>query len=363
MAKVKRRTWKNKDGSQGQNWVLDYTDITGKRVMKGGFKTKADAQKALNKVLIAKDSGSSCIIDEKLTFERAAIEYIELHANIYCKSSTIKGYNSYLKNHLLPYFGKIKLVNITPKSINEYISFQLKGHLSRNSINKHLILLGGIFSKQVNEGIIIHNPVRKVKKLKIIHKEMSFLNKNDVKEFLKIAEVTYPDFYPLLLTAITTGMRRGELLGLTWDCINWQSKRIRVHKSLYRNKLIDPKSHNSIRNIDMPDKLISTLRQWQQICPEGEKNLVFPNSVGEFLDADNMIKRRFLPCLKLAGINAIRFHDLRHTYTSILIAENVPLKYIQSHLGHSSIQVTMDRYGHLLPEVYQKGIEAFDKFI
>ena len=93
-------------------------------------------------------------------------------------------------------------------------------------------------------------------------------------------------------------------------------------------------------------------------CPNGKMNLVFPDSNGNPMDADNMIHRFFKPMLVKAKIDSIRFHDLRHTYASLLISKNVPIKYIQSQLGHSSIQVTMDRYGHLMQEVHDLGVSA-----
>jgi integrase len=92
-------------------------------------------------------------------------------------------------------------------------------------------------------------------------------------------------------------------------------------------------------------------------------NLLFPNADGKPMDPDNMIKRRFDPVISKAKIEKIRFHDLRHTSVSMLIAKNVPVKYIQKQVGHTSIQVTMDRYGHLLPEVEQQGIDAINNIL
>ncbi|MDI6690007.1 MAG: site-specific integrase [Actinomycetota bacterium] len=97
--------------------------------------------------------------------------------------------------------------------------------------------------------------------------------------------------------------------------------------------------------------LISVLKRHRLSCPPSELDLVFPNKEGKIMDAENMGRRHFLPALRRAGLRKIRFHDLRHTYTSLLIAQGENLKFIQQQLGHSSLQVTLDRYGHLMPQV------------
>jgi len=94
----------------------------------------------------------------------------------------------------------------------------------------------------------------------------------------------------------------------------------------------------------------------------GEKNLVFSNVNQNYLDPDNLIKRRFEPLMKKTGLE-IRFHDLRHTYASMLIAKNIPIKYIQNQLGHSSIQMTLDQYGHIMPETHEQAVQALESIV
>lgn len=100
--------------------------------------------------------------------------------------------------------------------------------------------------------------------------------------------------------------------------------------------------------------------EWRLACPHSELNLVFPNSNGNYQSADNLAKRRFLPALNRAGIDKIRFHDLRHTYASLLLANGAPMKYVQHQLGHSSITMTMDLYTHLLLEVNDKCVNLLN---
>ena len=103
--------------------------------------------------------------------------------------------------------------------------------------------------------------------------------------------------------------------------------------------------------------------EWRLACPHSELNLVFPNSNGNYQSADNLAKRRFLPALNRAGIDKIRFHDLRHTYASLLLANGAPMKYVQHQLEHSSITMTMDLYTHLLLEVNDKCVNLLNNIV
>ena len=179
--------------------------------------------------------------------------------------------------------------------------------------------------------------------------------------FLKLKKFI-PDFYPLLFTALFTGMRQGELLGLTWSSINWIKGKIKVDKNYTHDRVGTPKT-NKIRYVDMSNELAKVLKEWRLACPHSDLDLVFPNSEGLHFDANNMLKRRFKPALKRAGIDEIRFHDLRHTYASLLLANGAQMKYVQSQLGHASITMTMDLYTHLLPEVNDKCVNLLNNIV
>lgn len=360
MAKVKKRSWKNKDGTKTQIWYLDYKDAFGNRKREGSYRIKADAEAALSKIQNDINTGNGFTQDKNKTFGEAAQSFLDLHASLHCKPSTYNGYANYIKIHLNPFFGKMKLIDIIPNSINLFIKKKQESGLSNNTINKMLILMGSVYQHMLDNGIVFQNPLRRVKKLKVETVEMRFLETKEIPVVLDTAKKYYPDFYPLLLTAILTGMRRGEILGLTWDKVNWVTKKIYVKQSLYKGKIITPKTKTSVRKIDMADELVRVLREWKLRCPITKEDFVFPSPEGSIPDPDNFIKRRFDPVIRRAGIDKIRFHDLRHTYASVLIAKNVPIKYIMNQMGHSSSQVTLDRYGHLMPEVHEKGVEALN---
>jgi len=361
MAKVKRRTWVNKDGVKSSTWCVDYIDNAFKRVMKSGFGSRAEAEHYLAEIRIELEKGTCINKNRQLDFKTVAENFMQNYAVSYCKKSTVSGYEGYLKNHLLPYFKKYKACEITPTLIESYISsMQGKGY-KHKTINHTINLLSGIFSKAVRAGFVSYNPVTLIKRLKLPHMEMEFLDTFDIKVLLETAKTEFPTFYPLLQTAIATGMRRGELLALTWNDIDYDRKLIRVNKSYHNGRLEETKTKQSVRNICIPDNLVTVLKEWKKKAPVGK--VVFCNSVGSYQDPNNMVKRYFKPCLEKAGVKNIRFHDLRHTYASLMISKGLPIKFIQQQMGHSSIQVTLDKYGHLMPELYELGASAMNDIV
>lgn len=164
--------------------------------------------------------------------------------------------------------------------------------------------------------------------------------------------------YVFFVTAILTGMRLGELLGLQWDDVDWQAKKIRVRRALWRGKvrgkwqwiIQKPKSKAAIRDIDVSDELLRELRKYRLACPKSTHDLVFCTRDGEPLESRTLMRWHFFPALERAKLRRIRFHDLRHTYASLLISQKESPKYIQTQLGHSSIKTTFDIYGHLMEE-------------
>ena len=164
----------------------------------------------------------------------------------------------------------------------------------------------------------------------------------------------------LLLCAVLTGMRRGELLGLKWEDIDFEASKIRVRRALWRKKLITPKSRRSRRAIDLAQTLKAALAA---LPTRFEGDLVFTAVSGGPIDADNFMHRDWARVLRRSGLKSIRFHDLRPTYASLLIAQGAHPKYIQAQLGHASIQTTLDRYGHLMPQIHEAEARKLDRLV
>jgi integrase len=166
-------------------------------------------------------------------------------------------------------------------------------------------------------------------------------------------------------------MRRGELLALQWGDIDWHDSQIYVRRSLYfeahrtekkrKWRFITPKSKSSIRTINMSPTLALELKKYKLAHPAGPLDLVFAQEGGSPLEPDNLVKREFSPALRRAGLRRLPFHSLRHSFTALLIAQGENIKYIQSQLGHASIQTTLDRYGHLLPATHKEAGQRLDQ--
>jgi len=340
-------------------YEFDYKDTFGNRKTKGGFKRKVDAESFRIQLLTEITKGGQ-LQDKKMTFQKASELYLELHAIPRCRPTTVYHYQGYLKNHILPYFGHLKLIEINSIMIKQFLSDKTKTDLANSTINKFKKLMGAIFNMMMEDGIINHNPSSRIKSLKEISKiEIDPLNKEEVRSFLNKTKEVYPDFYPLAYTAIYTGMRQGELSALTWSDINWKTNKIIVSKSYTHGRLGETKTGKT-RRIDMSPVLAKVLREWKLACPVCTHNLVFPNNNGEYQDGNNMRKRHYYPALERAGLHKRRFHDLRHTYATLSFLKNVPMKYVQSQLGHSSINMTMDLYTHLLPEINEQYVAMLD---
>jgi integrase len=161
----------------------------------------------------------------------------------------------------------------------------------------------------------------------------------------------------LILCAVLTGMRRGELLGLRWEDVDLEGHRIFVRSALWRGKFVTPKSRRSRRTIDLAPTLRATLAR---LSSRFQGGLVFCNADGSPIDPDNFARRDWARVLRRAELRRIRFHDLRHTYASLLIAQGAHPKYIQAQLGHASIQTTLDRYGHLMPDAHAAEARKLD---
>ena len=334
-------------------------------------RNKKDAERRLSEILFQINNGTYRKTDDIL-FKDFAQKWIEKYATIRVKLSTLKTYQRTINCHLIPAFGEFYLRYITTERIQEFMADMLKKRKPK-TMNNTLIMLKTMFKHARKWGYVIENPAQDIENARLEHKEMDFLNPEEIRLMLKHSQ---EPFKTLFLTAILTGMRRSELLALQWGDIDWNSNTVFVRRSLYwltrkeirepENKrfvFMNPKSKRSIRAIVISPVLKKALEIHRVISPVSPYDLVFCNKKGNPLDPDSMVKREFIPTLTAAGLRKIRFHDLRHTYTTLLIAQGENIKFIQNQLGHASIQTTLDRYGHLFP-VNQQGVgERVDRQI
>jgi integrase len=338
--------------------VIDFYDQHGKRrwkTLKEGI-TQRDAKKALREIEDQIEKGSYIAPNEIPGFSKVADTWLKIKKpNI--RHSTHIQYKGHVENHLSPYFGITQINKLNYDSIERYIQHCQDKGMTTAMLKKSLVTLGAIFTYACRKRYIAYNPVREIEKprgqgTKEEVKDLTILTPEQIRALLDVA----PDMKSktLFMVAVLTGMRQGELLGLKWDDIDWISSQAQVKRTFNHGRFYEPKSRTSQRKIDLAPQLITQLKEWQLACPPNKGDLVFPNGEGKPIDTRNMVQRDFLPALKKAKIPRIRFHDLRHCYASLLIDQGENPKYIQAQMGHSSINVTFDIYGHLLKDSNQE---------
>jgi len=195
----------------------------------------------------------------------------------------------------------------------------------------------------------------------------SAFKKEEVSHFLNNCREYRPDFHPFFMTAFRTGMRLGELLALKWDDVDWHGKFIRVNKSFRRGQFAPTKT-GKIRRVDMSDQLLALLHSKHvERKKEALKSgigvipCIFHERGGTMPVSQNYVRQVFWGVLKKAGLRRIRIHDIRHTFASLLLTDGASLVYVKEQLGHSSIQMTVDIYGHLIPSANRDAVNRLDE--
>lgn len=341
------------------SWYAVYRDGGNQKWEFAGGSKRA-AERLLSKRMSQVNAGTYQEFEQTL-FEEFSARWLSDYARVSVKPSTYVSYENIIRLHLNPRFGRQYLHRISTADFQKLVSEKITNDgLSPKTVINILIPLKEMFKHAVVWGLVKRDPTLYVKRPRVETEEMDFLTPEEIRLFL---DNVAPDYYPLFLTAVMTGMRRGELLALQWGDIDWNSNQISVRRSIFRGEFITPKSKNSIRRIVMSPALRRQLERHRLQGKKSGRELVFSNSSGLPLDPDNLVKREFHPALDRAGLRRIRFHDLRHTYASLLISQGENIKFIQSQLGHASAKTTLDRYGHLMPNLENDAARRLDKTV
>ncbi len=337
-------------GKNGIRYAIRFIDQEGKRHYKTAGTRKVDAEKALATALTQVHHRDYRELKD-ISFKNMAVKWLAAHAaNV--RPNTLASYREHLEKRIIPYFGDRKLRNISTEDIEVFKAHLMTQDISAATVGKHLCTLKMMLKTAMQWQYLSTNPAQFVKRPLHTKPEASFLLPGEVEQLIAATDTRY---YCLMLTACMTGVRQGELLGLQWGDIDFANNRIYVRRTLQAGKFYEPKSAASRRSVSVPVPVIQALKEHQARqaveLDENKIELVFPNEVGQPMDSRNMVHRVFEAALKRSGLPRIRFHDLRHSYAAALISAGENIKWIQKQLGHSSIQVTMDVYGHLLPDI------------
>lgn len=347
-------------------WVIDFYDQFGKRRWKtlpvGTNKTDAKTELRTIEDQVAK---GVYLPNKKIpTFSKVADDWLE-----YKKPNVRISYWEVLEGHTRNYFDELddlKINRITTATVEKYITDRQSQGMHILTLRKILVTMGQIFKYAVRHKYIDHNPLADAERPRARGYEQHSQDQvgeqpEDQIMILTPEQVTTlfdniqsPKYRTLIMLTTLSGARQGEILGLKWSDIGWQSKQIHIKRSYYNGRFFPPKTKTSKRKIDLGPKIMTELKKWKLACPKNSLNLVFPNEAGGPIDHNNLLQRHFYKGLKDAGLPRVRFHNLRHTYASLMIEQGENLKYIQTQLGHSSPTVTLNVYAHLMQPTNQK---------
>lgn len=302
------------------------------------------------------------------TFGEYAMKFLSNVTHL--KYSTMVSYDTILRRHVTPLLDR-PLDQIKRADIKDLIfAKQKKDGLSPKTVNNIKAFISTMFSHAFEDEIIAVHPAMRLGKL-ITSKErkadINPLTREEAKVFLDAVQIHYPRHYAFFLCALRTGMRLGEIQALTWEDIDFRSHFIELKRGYTKGRFTTPKS-GKIRRVDMSPQLADTLKMLQierkreALAKWGGQvpDLVFVDETGGVIDESNLRKRVFHPALEKSGLRRIRIHDLRHTFASLLIQNGESLAYVRDQLGHSSIQITVDTYGHLVPGANREAVAKLD---
>lgn len=363
---IRKRKWKS-GGVERVAWVVDYKDQEGERRLKT-FKTKKEADAWAPNAAVQVQRGIHTPDSASITVAEAGELWIAQAEAEELEASTVRQYRQHVNLHINPLIGETKLSKLSAPAVEDFRDTLIKTR-SRAMAKKVLSSLKAIISEAQRRGKVSQNVAREVKvKQPKRHRERVEIGngiptKAEIKGILDKAEGRWR---ALLVTATFTGLRASELRGLAWDNVDFDAKVIRVRQRADRfNKLGSPKSGAGTRDVMMPPVVLNTLREWKMQCPKGDLGLVFPSGAGNVEGLGNIWRRGFAPIQIVTGaatdsgevdkdgkpIMKAKYgmHALRHFYASWLIEQGFPPKKVQTMLGHSSIQMTFDTYGHLFP--------------
>lgn len=286
-----------------------------------------------------------------ILFKDFARDWFETYVKANNKAGERRNKEMLLRVHLVPFFGDFYLDEVTSRDIERYKAELVSSGYAPRTVNLHLACLGKLYQCAIDWEVVLKNPVRKVQRSKDRKDKWAFLDFEEAQKFL---DGVPPPWKPLFLTAMRTGMRQGEILGLRWEDIDWKRGVIFVRNSLYDEKLYPTKSYAS-RDVPMTSDLFGTLLNLKQ---KAKSEYVFPAEDGSSLHRKTLT-RPLVTALRKSGVKRIRFHDLRHTYASHLVMAGVPIKTVQELLGHSDLKMTL-RYAHLTPQCKKEAVAALE---
>jgi integrase len=358
---VRKRKWTTRRGEPKEAWIVDYSH-EGQRTLRT-FQKKKDADAFAQQAGVDIRAGTHTPVNRSITVAKAAEDWLESVRLDNRERTTVDYYRQHVA-HIVKHIGKLKLANLTAVRANKFRD-ELLATMSRPAARKVLTSLRSLLRNAQSRGNVAQNVGLSIKRV-----EADGRGKRKLKigedipsaDEIRMLIAAMPDNRrrPMLLTAIFTGLRASELRGLRWTDVDLKAAELHVRQRADRyGEIGKPKSKAGHRTVPLPPVILNTLREWKLKCPHGE--LAFPTVNGLITRYNDVVR-----ALQAAGLRAglldangkpryAGLHALRHFYASWCInpvdrgGQGLPPKVVQERLGHSSIVMTMDTYGHLFP--------------
>ncbi|MEP2988462.1 MAG: tyrosine-type recombinase/integrase [Parasphingorhabdus sp.] len=357
---IRKRKWTNARGEEKTAWQVDYRDNAGIRRAKQ-FEKKKQAEAWVTNAAWQVSQGIHTADRQSITVSDAAKYWLERPDHENLEPTTIAPYEQHIRLHINPVCGSVKLSQLTPPMIESFRD-KFCHNLSYQMAKRVLRSFKAIISEAHRRGLIGHNPAISVKMPRRPREKskVAIPSKQEIKAYLEAAEKDANQAaYPLACLLIFSGMRASEIRGLSWSKIDFSNRSVMVStRADAKNLLGAPKTYTSHRIIPLPQVAISSLRAWKLACPPSDHDLVFPSIRGKVMSNDYLTRKLLAPPQAKAGITDGSCHKyglktLRHVAASLWIEQSATPKRVQNLMGHSSIQVTYDVYGHLFEQAQQ----------
>ena len=301
--------------------------------------------------------------------EQFLTDYVETN----CRPRTAQGYRDIIRGHFQPSFGYVLLARLTAQEIQRYYAGKLRAGLSTQTVTHHHTLLHRALEVAIDWDLLERNPSDRIHPPRPGPSPARTLDLEEVRRLLAAAQPT--DYHMPVHLALYAGLRRSEVLGLRWPDVNIDSRTLTIQRALHYLKgqgyhWGEPKSRRSNRTVAIPQVTALLLRSQRERSQAAHQDRAVPDDLeqvcafpdGRLMKPDGL-SHAFSRIASRAGIEGVRFHDLRHTHASLLLGQGTPVHVVQSRLGHQSITTTVDIYGHVLAEADVAAGAAFEEVV
>lgn len=350
-------------------WVAEITLSKGEQYTVGYYKTEAEAIAAKNKALRELEQGT-WVANSRQTIAEYLDYWLEHVHKGTIAVTTYQDYREMIHLHIIPALGHIQIQKLTMKQVQMLCS-ALQEKLSPGRVKNIHALLHAAIDHAVKEGLVARNVSEGVQLPRSEDKERVVLNLEQADQLLKATSNQW--LKVALAVAVTTGLRRGEIVSLKWSDLDLERRHLQVRRNLVEIRgygLLEkgPKTTTSRRKIILPFFVVELLKEYKanqekirQAADRDwiEKNLVFCAENGDYLKP-HRLSRAFKRSLDAANLPYMRLHDLRHSAFTILLAMGVPAKVVQEIAGHSHISTTLGTYGHVIPGMHEEAMNIWD---